>query len=146
MKNFVKSFLVLALLIMSIVVSAQHKDSDAVAGAVERLRILMINPDKNGLDAICSDKLSYGHSSGRVEDKHSFIESLTSGASNFVSIDLTDQHITIEGATAIVRHTLSAQTDDAGKGPSTVKIAVFTVWIKQQNQWKLLGRQAVKIT
>jgi ketosteroid isomerase-like protein len=145
MKNVVKSFLFLALTTMPIIVSAQAKDADAVATAVERLRVLMIDPDKNGLDAIASDKLSYGHSSGRVEDKRSFMESLTSGASNFVTIKLTDQQITIEGNTAMVRHTLLADTDDAGKGPSTVKISVFTVWVKEKNQWKLLGRQAVKI-
>ena len=105
----------------------------------------MVNPDRAGLESITVDELSYGHSSGKVDTKASFIESLTSGASNFVDISLTDQTISVVDKTAIVRHTLSANTNDNGKGPGVVKISVFTVWIKKGKDWKLLGRQAVKI-
>ena len=145
MKIFVNSVLLLALTAMSIGSTAQSNDSRSVDAAVEKLRKLMIDPDKNGLDAIVHEKLSYGHSSGKVEDKRSLIESLASGASDFVSIDLTEQVVTLEGNTATVRHILSGSTNDKGKGPSTVKLSVFTVWVKQKNEWKLLGRQAVKI-
>ena len=69
-----------------------------------------------------------------------------SGKSVFKKIDLSEQTIQIVGKTAIVRHILNAETHDAGKDPSTVKLKVMTVWVKQSGKWKLLARQAVKIT
>jgi ketosteroid isomerase-like protein len=123
---------------------AQSKEETAVAAAVESLRKAMIDPSKATLDKLTFDELSYGHSSGKVQDKAAFMEALTSGASDFVSIDLTEQTIKVVGNTAIVRHILSANTNDGGK-PGTVKLGILTIWQKQHGEWKLLARQAVKI-
>jgi len=123
---------------------AQSKDSTAIAAAVESLRKLMVDPNKAALEKITMDVLSYGHSSGKVQTKAEFIDALTSGASDFVSIDLTEQSIKLSGNTAIVRHVLSANTNDGGK-PGTVKLGILTIWQKLQGQWKLLARQAVKL-
>ncbi|MVM31306.1 DUF4440 domain-containing protein [Spirosoma sp. HMF4905] len=123
---------------------AQSKDQTAVSQAVEHLRLLMISPDKAKLEAIAADDLSYGHSSGKIEDKAAFVEALTSGTSDFVSIELVDQTITVVDNTALVRHKLMGETLDKGK-PGQVKLSVLLVWIKQKGNWKLLARQAVKI-
>ena len=123
---------------------AQTKDHAAVSQSVEQLRLLMIDPDKAKLESLASDELSYGHSAGKIEDKKAFVEALTSGASDFKSIDLTDQTITIVDNTALVRHKLAGETLADGK-PGQVKLSVLLVWVKQKNNWKLLARQAVKI-
>jgi hypothetical protein len=47
------------------------------------------------LEKYTSDKLSYGHSSGKVEGQGLFIQTLTGGASDFVSIDLAEQTISV---------------------------------------------------
>lgn len=125
------------------IVFSQSKDEQDVNHAVESLRAAMVNADSVQLDALTSDKLSYGHSGGKIEDKKSFIHSLTSGQSDFVTITLTDQQVTMFDHVAIVRHTLSADTNDGGK-PGTVKLSVLTVWQKEKKDWKLIARQAVK--
>jgi hypothetical protein len=124
--------------------SAQSKDQTAVAQAVEKLKMLMIDPDKSKMEALTADGLSYGHSSGKIEDKAAFIEALVSGVSDFKNIDLSDQTITIVDNTALVRHKLMGDTVDNGK-PGQAKLSVLLVWIKQKSDWKLLARQAVKI-
>ena len=124
---------------------AQYKDSIKVSKAVNQLVALMVDPNKAALEALVSDQLSYGHSGGKLEGKISFIESLTSGSSDFVKINLTDQTIQIFGKTAIVRNKLFATTNDGGK-PGEVKLALILVWQKQQKTWKLIARQAVKLT
>ena len=124
---------------------AQSTDQKAVSEAVEKLRLAMIDADKNVLDKIISDSLSYGHSTGRIENKSEFIRNLLSGKSDFVTIDMTDQTISISGDAAIVRHVLSATTNDSGK-PGTTKLKVLLVWQKEKGTWKLLARQAVKFT
>ena len=116
----------------------------AVAQAVEKLRTLMIDPDKAGLEALASDAISYGHSNGKIEDKKAFVEALVSGESDFKTIELTDQTVTVVDNTALVRHKLSAVTANSGT-PGTAKLSVLLIWIKQKNTWKLLARQAVKI-
>lgn len=125
--------------------NAQSRDESAVAAAVESLRKAMVDADKTQLDKLVAGNLSYGHSGGKVEGKDSFIESLTSGKSDFVSIELSDQTITVNGNAAIVRHILNAATNDGGK-PGTVKLSILLVWQKQGKQWKLLARQAVKLS
>jgi hypothetical protein len=127
-------------------VKAQSKKSvEEVAVVVESLRKAMVDADSLALDKLTADGLSYGHSSGVLQSKAEFIHSIASGASDFVTIDLSEQKITLSGNTAIVRHVLSATTNDAGKGPGKVKIGILLVWIKNKSGWQLLARQAVKL-
>ncbi len=121
-----------------------QKEEAEVAGAVETLRLALISGDRKALEKITAPGLSYGHSGGKIEDKTTFVENLASGRSNFEEIELTNQTIAITGNTAIVRHHLSAATNDAGKGPGAVHLGILLVWVKQNGDWKLLARQAVK--
>ena len=116
----------------------------AVAAAAEKLRVAMIDPTPAALTALVADDLSYGHSGGRVDTKDSFIGDLIAGKSDFVTIAITDQTIKVVGNTAIVRHTLTADTNDSGK-PGKVQIKILGVWQQQRGQWKLLARQAVRV-
>jgi ketosteroid isomerase-like protein len=123
---------------------AQSKDQQAVSDAVEKLRKAMIDGDRAALDKAAADSLSYGHSGGKVEGKTEFVENIASGKSDFVTIELSEQTISISHNTAIVRHVLNGTTNDGGK-PAVVKLRVLLIWEKEKGQWKLLARQAVKI-
>ncbi len=125
------------------VVKAQTKSEKQVAAAVETLKKAMIDGDRSELDAIAAEQLSYGHSSGVVQDKAAFVEAIASGKSDFVTIDLTNQTIQVSGNTAIVRHHLSAKTNDSGN-PGNVELGIMLVFQKQHGKWLLLGRQAFK--
>ena len=125
-------------------VLAQTKDETAVAAAVETLRKAMVDGDRTALEKIAAAELTYGHSSGKLEDKAAFVEAIASGKSDFVTIDLTEQTIAVAGDVAIVRHKLAADTNDGGK-PGKVNLAIMTVWKKTGKAWKLLARQAVKV-
>jgi ketosteroid isomerase-like protein len=138
-------FILLFAGVFSTTITAQSKQQKAVAAAVEALRKAMVDGDRAALENIAMDGLSYGHSGGKVEDKATFIENIANGNSDFVTIDLTDQTIYVSGKTAIVRHRLTATTNDKGKGPATVNLAIMTVWQKDKKEWKMLARQAVKV-
>lgn len=112
--------------------------------AAEKLRIAMIDPTKPELEKLLVDSLTYGHSSGKIDTKQTFVESLTSGKSDFERIEITDQSVQVYKNTGIIRHNLSAVTNDGGK-PGTVKLHVLTAWVKKGNKWLLASRQAVKI-
>ena len=137
--------LAVLLFLISITISAQSKHEAAVGNAVEKLRAAMVSGERAALEAIAADQLSYGHSGGLIETKAQFVEKIASGASDFVTIDLKNQTLRVSGNTAIVRHELHATTNDSNK-PGEVHLRVMLVFQKQGKEWKLLGRQAVKIS
>jgi len=122
---------------------AQSKNERSVATAIERLRRAMIDANKTELGNLTAEQLSYGHSGGHVEHKNEFIAAIVSGQSDFVSITLTEQTISLSKNIAIVRHNLTAITNNDNK-PGEVHLLVLLVWQKQDGLWKLLARQAAK--
>jgi hypothetical protein len=140
MRNLLLSILLITILFLS---GAQAQNTNTVAGIVEELRVAMIDADKTMLERLTSDSLSYGHSSGRIENKKEFIENIVSGKSDFATIDLSEQTISIADDVAVVRHVLTATTNDGGK-PGSVKLKVLLIFTNQKGSWKLLARQAVK--
>lgn len=142
---FLMRKLFLALLLMSSsAVFAQTKDEQSVIAAVDKLKNAMVSGERNALQEVAASDLSYGHSGGKIEDKATFVESIASGKSDFVTIDLKNQTVKITGKTAIVRHELHATTNDGGKA-GEVHLGIMLVWQKQGKEWKLLARQAYKL-
>jgi len=127
---------------MASMTSTQTGKESAVSAAVEALRKAMIAADKSALDKLSMAELSYGHSSGRLENKAEFIEALTSGKSGFSAIELSGQTVSVVDKIALVRHVFNATRRKQG---DKVKLAILTVWLQQQDQWKLLARQAAKL-
>ena len=124
---------------------SQSKEYARVEAAVEKLKSAMISGVREDLAFIVDDSLSYGHSGGAVEGKAEFVEKIASGKSDFITINITDQKISITGNVAVVRHQLYATNNDNGK-PGEVKLKILLVFKKAGKDWKLLARQAVKLT
>ena len=145
MKYFVA---IIALVLFQFSVSAQNssksKEEIAVAARVETLRQAMIDADGTKLKELTSEGLSYGHSSGVVQNKAVFIEKIANGESDFVTIEFQNQTIEIVGDAAIVRHNLAAHTKDGGI-EKYIKIGIMLVWQKQKSKWLLIARQAYKL-
>ena len=139
------SLFIFTMMLTTIALFAQKKEEASVAEAVKRLNQAMIDGNQIALDELTSKNLSYGHSSGLIEDKQTYITSIIDGTFGFTSIDLTDQTIAVDGDVAIVRHKFQAATDDKGKQPGSVKLSVMQVWKKNKGKWLLLARQATKI-
>ena len=123
---------------------AESADELAVRKAIEDLTKAMVAGDKAALESLVSDALSYGHSSGRVENKAQFVDAIASKRTVFKSITLGDPTLAVVGNNAIARHTFSAEVVANGQA-SSPKIGVMQVWVKDGGNWKLLARQAFKI-
>jgi hypothetical protein len=124
--------------------TSEAKNIQDVTARVEQLRKALLDPEEAALKELSSTKLSYGHSGGHIEDQAEFIEKLVSGRSDFVTIDLQNQTISISGNVAIVRHTLNAKTKDKEE-VKDISIGVMLIWQKERNKWKLVARQAFKL-
>ncbi len=143
-----KSLLVIALFLISFSNWAQTKnvaqDEMAVANRVEAFRKALIDPTVKSLKEITSKDLSYGHSSGVLQNQEVFIEKLMNGESDFVAIEFQNQSIQISGDVAIVRHNLAAHTKDSGV-EKDIKIGNVLIWQKIKGKWLLIARQAFKL-
>jgi ketosteroid isomerase-like protein len=138
----------LTLLVCSMIsttqVLSQSADEKAVAAAVEKLRNAMIAGEPAALKAIVAEDLSYGHSNALLENREEFVDQFVTGKSVFKTIKLSEQTVKVVGDVAIVRHRLTADTNNSNV-PGTVDLSILLVWQKQKGDWKLLARQAVKI-
>ncbi|TKC06718.1 nuclear transport factor 2 family protein [Pedobacter polaris] len=139
-----KKIIVFLLLGVSIMVKAQSKDETKLLAAVENMRLALISGERTALENVAATDLSYGHSSGKIQDKAAFVEAIANGSSDFVSIEYKNQTVKVTGKTALVRHELHAKTNDGGK-PGEVHLGILLVWQKQGSAWRLLGRQAYKL-
>jgi ketosteroid isomerase-like protein len=139
------TFVILALSLFNTVVLAQSKEEKEVSTLVETMRKAMVDADKTALEAIASEDLTYGHSSGLIEDKAAFVNAIVSGKNDFVKVDFPDVTVKItKNNTAIVRHKIIGETKNDGN-PATVNIGVLLIFEKHKGQWKLIARQGYKL-
>src|SRR3989337_1316957 len=100
-------------LVSTTLLLAQSADEKAVAAAVEKLRKAMIAANKPTLESLVVDELSYGHSSGLVENKAEFVDEFVTGKTVFLdNLTFSDQTIKMAGDAAIVRHRLTGDTNN----------------------------------
>ena len=137
--------LLFALVSVSFSTKGQSPLEKEISVAVEVLRLAMIDGEKATLEKTTSDYLSYGHSNGMVENKSEFIENIASGKSDFITMNLSEQVISVTNKkVALVRHILDADVNDGGK-PNTIKLKVLLVFQKEKSKWILIARQAVRL-
>ena len=137
-------YLFTLLVILTITAQAQTADEKAVADAGNQLNQGLINRDIKLLDDLVANELSYGHSSGNVENKVAFLEAVSKGPVRYIAINLSNQTIQINGDNAITRHTQDLDLVNNGT-PSKLKIGNLLVWHKYNGKWKLVAKQGFKL-
>ncbi|HZJ18808.1 MAG TPA: nuclear transport factor 2 family protein [Pricia sp.] len=143
MKN--RNLLSILLTFCTVIVFAQsNHDQQQLDTAVKELYKAMVDKDGKTLENLTAKDLTYGHSSGKIEDKTQYIDAVLNGPFKFSSIVPEDQNIHISGKTAIVRHIFVAEGTNDGE-PADVRIGIMMTYQKQNGKWKLLARQAYKL-
>ncbi len=122
---------------------AESAEEAAVRKAIDDLSKAMMAADKARLEALVADQLSYGHSAGRLETKKEFVDIIAGKKTIYKSITLDNPTVSVAGNNAIARHVFVVETETDGK-PSTAKVGVMQVWVKDGDAWKLLARQAFR--
>ena len=118
-------------------------DIQALEISVKKLHEAMIKPDSVALRNLTTEELTYGHSTGLIDSRESFMSSLLSGQTDVSKIDVKNQEITIKGDVAWVRsNTIIELIEAANK--RLVDLKMLYVWVKEKGFWRLLARQAVR--
>ena len=138
-------YLFALLLVFTLAAKAQSADEIAIDNAGKLLNRGLINRDIKLLVRLTLPTLSYGHSSGAVENKAAFTKAVADGPVRYISIDIADQTITITGNVAITRQIQTLKLINDGK-PTDLKIGNMLIWKKVKNNWKLLAKQGFKLS
>ena len=142
--KFIKFTFAILLSLVVFGAQAQEKKEQKLNETLEQFRLTLIDPNESTFYALTSPKLSYGHSAGAVEDQKTFIANMVNGKSDFVTINIADQTVEVEGNIGYVRHTFNAVTSTDPK-IAPIKLKIVYVWVFEAGAWKLRARQAVKI-
>ncbi|HUN41788.1 MAG TPA: nuclear transport factor 2 family protein [Acetobacteraceae bacterium] len=124
--------------------AAASGGTDAVAAAVEAYRVGLLNADGKLLNALCTDPIAYGHSTGRVQTRKEFLDEAGNGKSVWKTIGFSDLSILLNGGNAMSRFVFNGVNEVNGK-QNTLRFGVLIVWVRQRGKWKLLARQGYKI-
>lgn len=142
MKNVFVSILILMISVSAV---AQSKTEKAVLDKVQQLsKAVFETKDSAAMEALVSEDLTYGHSSGVIESKAAMIRNASHNKNTYTDLNIGDTKISVNGKTAIVRYTFTATQTVDGK-TSPLKLGMLQVWMKHGGKWKLEARQAVKL-
>lgn len=121
-----------------------EKSKAALKSSLDTFTQALIKPSMTVLDSITDDQLTYGHSSGLIQDKSEFIEDVLHGGFDFLTIDLSKQTIIYADNLAVVRHVFESKALNKDK-ETIVRIGVMLVWSFNSDRWKLIARQAYRL-
>lgn len=128
-------------------VSAQTikiKEQEVIKKTESLNKAVFITKDGTVLEELLSDKVTYGHSGGKLETKNVMIQHATTDLMTYPGFTVDSVSVAIEGNTAVVRHVIRSKTVNNGI-EGTLHLGILLVWVKEKKDWKLLARQAVKL-
>jgi len=101
--------------------------------------------DSATLDGLLASTLTYGHSSGKVQNRQEAVAGIIHNKSVYTDTSVKAYNVLINGNVATVRYEMR-ETETNGEGKiSPLKLGVMLVWVQEKGKWKLFGRQAVRL-
>lgn len=94
---------------------------------------------------LVSSKVTYGHSTGLIENKATMIKNAVGNKGSYKNVELERISISVDDKAAVLRHNLRGVSVDAAGAESPLNIQILQVWKKEKGKWRLWARQAVKI-
>jgi hypothetical protein len=103
-----------------------------------------VNADAAALGRLLDDGLEYTHSTGELDTKTSFIESLVSGRRDYVSSVADIESIRVFGDVAVIRG--KAKVTVASNGQSQdLHIGYTDVWLWKDHRWQMTAWRSARL-
>ena len=133
---------------VSVLGFAQSKDEKQL---IERTYLLSHTifgtKDSLVLEDLFAKKASYGHSGGKVETREEAIAAISKNKSVYTDTAVSNVKVMMEDDdVAIVRHLFKAKENKADGTVTVFNFTMMLVWVKEKGKWRLMGRQAVKLS
>jgi hypothetical protein len=95
-----------------------------------------VEADAKALGQLLADDLDYVHSNGDIDTKASFIESLTSGRRDYISMSGDIQKVRVFGDVAVIRGLAKVTVVTDGKSQD-LAIGYSDVWVWKDKRWQM---------
>ena len=118
----------------------EREVGEADAGRVKAL----LENDFGALAALLGDDLTYVHSNGMLDTKTSYIEGLRSGASRYLTMDMSDVTVRAMSDTAVINAKFDARVLVRGNEVNP-KPRVLIVYAKRDGRWQMVAWQSTPI-
>lgn len=106
----------------------------------------IVAKDAAKLEKLLDDGLIYGHASGVVDTKKSYLDKIRSGKQNYKSLEQFKVTVRmLEGGSSALTHSWLHVTGVNPAGPFDDKVMLLHVWSKRGNDWKLIAHQTAKV-
>jgi hypothetical protein len=141
-----KGFLLFLFVSITAASFAQNSKEEAVWKEVQTLTDAIFGKkDSLALVNLVSSQVTYGHSTGLIEDKATMIKNAIGNRGSYKGVQFERISISMDKKTAVLRHNLRGASVDAAGAESPLNLQILQVWKKEGKIWRIWARQAVKI-
>lgn len=116
-------------------------DIDALLTADAQRRQAMVDANAARLLELLHESLNWTHSSGITDTRQALIESITSQAVVYQSLDLLEHHAHQEGNVFILSGTIKGDVLK-GETPKVLHNRFLSVWLKGESGFRMLAWQS----
>jgi hypothetical protein len=142
MKRFIRlSAILLVMTLSCLAANPSPSVKEGVLNAENDWKQAVLKGDRNALDKLLSDDLSYTHSSAKTQTKEQFIQDATSGSTVYKAIDFENTKLRQYGSVVVITHLAVITTVQTG----TSRLYLTEVWAQQGGRWRMASRQATKV-
>ena len=118
-------------------------EKDSLALEEERFGA-MIARDFPRLQLLVYDELMYTHSSGVVDGKATWLDSMKSGRVRYKKAQCTERKVRMYGDTALITGRAQIEAEIGGQ-PKTLKLLFLNAWTKTPQGWKFVAWQSTPL-
>jgi hypothetical protein len=140
-----KNALLCLLALLTFQIFAQKPSVETLKDAELARFKVMIAKDRAALEAVLHKDLVYFHSGGNTDTKDSYIASIFSGKSSYVSIVPVEILSRVYGKTGINTGVLNLVNLSADGKETPVKLRFTDVFVFEDGRWQMVSWQSLKL-
>lgn len=141
-----KRIVTIAFLFFSMFTFAQSSAGEKVWSRVGALtQAIFETKDSAALADLVSDKVTYGHSGGNIENKSQMVHNAITSPTKYKDPIIERVSMSVDRKIAVLRHNFRATGIDDKGVESPLNLGILQVWKKENGKWRLWARQAVRI-
>jgi ketosteroid isomerase-like protein len=140
----------LTTLFLLLVVFAAHsqskKENEVIARTYLLSHTIFGTKDSSTLEDLFAKTATYGHSGGKIQNRREAIDGAAHNKSTYTDTAVSNIKVIFDDDVAIARYLFKAVEHTADGKDVPLNFTVMLVWVKEKGKWRLMGRQAVKLT
>lgn len=141
-----KTLMSLLVLMLAVTAFAQTAAEQKVWDRAEALtNAIFVKRDSTALLDLVSEKVTYGHSGGAIEDKPTMVHKAMTSKTTYRNQSFEKISIQVQDRVAVLRHIFRAISIDENGKETPLDLGILQVWKREGSKWRIWARQAVKI-